>query len=223
MPPEKESKKTIMLKWIFFDFDGTLVNSIPHLYNAYAEFLNFFDCPASPEEFSTINGPSLKEIIDILYKNHSLKEDKKYLYAHYDSLIKHAYTSKITPFADSEPTLKVLKKLGFLIALSTSSHRAYVEKFIEHNSWQTYFKHCIFADDVLHGKPDPEIYLLTLEKTAAKPEEVLVVEDSHNGIQSAKKAGLSAIHIVRNNQEKKYTVPYITSLKDIFSVMETYI
>lgn len=217
----KEFKKMIMLKWLFFDFDGTLANSIPHLYNIYAEFLNYFDRPASQEEFASINGPSLKEIIDILAKNHSLKEDKKILYTKYDLLIKHAYASDITPFTDSEPILRELKKLGFCIALSTSSHRTYVEKFIEHNSWQTYFKHCIFADDISHGKPDPEIYLLTLEKTAAKPEEVLVIEDSHNGILSAQQAGLSALQIVRNNHEKQYTTPYITSLKDIFLVIES--
>lgn len=45
--------------------------------------------------------------------------------------------------------------------------------------------------DVVNGKPDPEIYLKTITKLGLKPNECLVVEDNDNGIRAARAAGAS--------------------------------
>jgi HAD superfamily hydrolase (TIGR01509 family) len=52
------------------------------------------------------------------------------------------------------------------------------------------FEFVLAGDIVSKKKPDPEIYLLALEKTGLKPEECIVIEDSRNGVISAKKAGM---------------------------------
>jgi HAD superfamily hydrolase (TIGR01509 family) len=52
----------------------------------------------------------------------------------------------------------------------------------------------VFAGDMVHKKkPDPEIYLLAIEKTKLSAENCLVVEDSRNGILAAKRAGISVL------------------------------
>jgi HAD superfamily hydrolase (TIGR01509 family) len=52
------------------------------------------------------------------------------------------------------------------------------------------FEFVLAGDIVSKKKPDPAIYLLALEKTGLKPEECIVIEDSRNGVLSAKKAGM---------------------------------
>jgi beta-phosphoglucomutase-like phosphatase (HAD superfamily) len=52
------------------------------------------------------------------------------------------------------------------------------------------FEFVLAGDIVSKKKPDPEIYLLALEKTGLKPEECIVIEDSRNGVISAKEAGM---------------------------------
>jgi HAD superfamily hydrolase (TIGR01509 family) len=55
------------------------------------------------------------------------------------------------------------------------------------------FRFVLAGDVVRKKKPDPEIYLLALQKTGLAPSECLVVEDSANGIRAAKAAGIPVL------------------------------
>lgn len=52
----------------------------------------------------------------------------------------------------------------------------------------------VFGDQVKNGKPDPEIYLLVLERLNVVPEKVVVFEDSKSGVEAAKSAGIERIY-----------------------------
>jgi beta-phosphoglucomutase-like phosphatase (HAD superfamily) len=56
---------------------------------------------------------------------------------------------------------------------------------------------------VSHKKPDPEIYNLALTRTGLKPDEVMVVEDSKNGVLAAKAAGTHVIVTTNSYTEKE--------------------
>ncbi len=55
------------------------------------------------------------------------------------------------------------------------------------------FEFVLAGDVVSKKKPDPEIYLLALDRTGLSPDECIVMEDSRNGILAAKAAGLRAV------------------------------
>jgi len=59
------------------------------------------------------------------------------------------------------------------------------------------------GDVVAHKKPAPDIYLLALEKLGVDPAEVLVVEDSRNGLEAADAAGLRCVVTVNGYTEKE--------------------
>jgi beta-phosphoglucomutase-like phosphatase (HAD superfamily) len=62
----------------------------------------------------------------------------------------------------------------------------------------------VLAGDVVSKKkPDPEIYLLALEKTGLHPEEAIVIEDSQNGIAAAKAAGMVVVATTNFYTEKE--------------------
>jgi beta-phosphoglucomutase-like phosphatase (HAD superfamily) len=56
---------------------------------------------------------------------------------------------------------------------------------------------------VKHGKPDPEIYLLTAEKLGVKPCDCIVFEDSIAGIQSALSAGMRVIGVATTHKSEE--------------------
>ena len=58
-----------------------------------------------------------------------------------------------------------------------------------------YFDVVVTGNDITHGKPHPEPYLKTAEKIGYSPLQCLVIEDSTNGIRSAKAAGCRAVGI----------------------------
>jgi HAD superfamily hydrolase (TIGR01509 family) len=66
---------------------------------------------------------------------------------------------------------------------------------LENASLLSYLDVVLTNEDVVHAKPDPEIYLRACELLGLSPVEVLVVEDNVNGIRAAKAAGCSVIEV----------------------------
>jgi len=76
----------------------------------------------------------------------------------------------------------------------------------------------VLAGDVVsRKKPDPEIYLLALEKTGLSPDQCIVIEDSHNGLLAAKAAGLRSVattNVYTENEDLSAASIVVTSLGD---------
>lgn len=82
---------------------------------------------------------------------------------------------------------------NYRLALTTSSTYEEAHTIIDLLKLRDYFEVVVTAMDVNKGKPHPEPYLLTAEKLGTKPQECLVIEDSENGVRSAKAAGMHCI------------------------------
>ena len=79
------------------------------------------------------------------------------------------------------------------------------------------FEFVLAGDVVKKKKPNPDIYLLALEKSGLSPDECIVVEDSRNGILAAKAAGLRALattNIYTENEDLSDASIVVTSLGD---------
>ena len=81
----------------------------------------------------------------------------------------------------------------FKTGLATMSHCTQAHLILRILDILYEFDFVATRDDVNSGKPDPEIYLLALEKSGLKPEECIVIEDSRNGVLAAKGAGMSVV------------------------------
>ncbi|MDQ8199322.1 HAD family phosphatase [Pelagicoccus enzymogenes] len=80
-------------------------------------------------------------------------------------------------------------------ALATSSSFRYASKKLEHHDLLKCFDATVTGDQVSNGKPHPEPYLLAAEKLGLSPARCIAFEDSVNGIQSAKSAGMYTVLI----------------------------
>ena len=79
------------------------------------------------------------------------------------------------------------------------------------------FEFVLAGDVVSKKKPDPEIYLLALEKIGLKPQQCLVIEDSRNGILAAKAADLYVVattSVYTENEDLSDAEIVVTSLGD---------
>jgi len=100
------------------------------------------------------------------------------------------------------PLIKELYK-DYTLALTSSSTFDEVQLVMDQLRLKKYFKVIVTSKDVKHGKPNPEPYLLTAKKLNVKSENCLVIEDSKNGIQSAKKAGMVCVAIPNTEDSSK--------------------
>jgi HAD superfamily hydrolase (TIGR01509 family) len=96
----------------------------------------------------------------------------------------------------AEETLEALGR-HFSMAIVTTSKRKDFELIHRNRSIVKYMDFVLTVEDYSHAKPDPEPYLVALQKFGAVPDEALVIEDSGRGLKSAVAAGIDCI-IVEN-------------------------
>jgi len=175
------------------DLDGTLAHSIPAMRAAYANFLKRFGIQDTDAEFQELNGPSLREIVDILKHRYNLSNDPHALLRGYTADIAAAYTDTVQPMPGAHAMLRELKAMGLTLILVTANVRAIASGFIAAQGWDALFDAAVFGDDVTHAKPAPHIYLAALERARAHAAHTAALEDSPNGVRSAAAAGLLPI------------------------------
>jgi HAD superfamily hydrolase (TIGR01509 family) len=80
-------------------------------------------------------------------------------------------------------------------AVATSGTRDYVDYILTRLNLKDRFRFILTADDIQHGKPDPEVYLLAAQRLGVLPAEMLVLEDSANGCRAAVAAGAFTVAV----------------------------
>ena len=91
--------------------------------------------------------------------------------------------------------LQYFQKNEVHLAVASSSSKEQIESNLEIAGIRTYFEEIVSGNEVAHGKPAPEIFILAAEKIGCRPEECYVFEDSANGIVAGDAAGCKTILI----------------------------
>ncbi len=100
------------------------------------------------------------------------------------------------PFKSGAPDiLYALKEQGIKIALVTSSGRKLVDRYLQMSGLEGVFDVIMTGEQVMHGKPDPEIFLIAAQKLGISPEHCMVVEDSPNGVRAGHAAGMYTVMV----------------------------
>lgn len=133
------------------------------------------------------------------------KRFKKKLDIDKSVLQKSKFYLKLFPqYKKSYPgVIKLIKNLhlAYTLALTSSSSRAEVNLILKVFLLKKYFSVTVSANDISHGKPHPEPYLLTAQKLKIPPDACMAIEDSPSGIISAKKAGMKCIAITTTHSK----------------------
>ena len=121
--------------------------------------------------------------------------------------------------------LEYLKKENYLIAIASSSEKTRILWYLDCAKInKNMFKVIVSGEDILNGKPDPDIFIKTCKLLNILPEESLVLEDSANGVLSSSRANCDVIWIpdivdlpddIKNNITKK-----LDSLLDVIEYLE---
>jgi HAD superfamily hydrolase (TIGR01509 family) len=89
--------------------------------------------------------------------------------------------------------MQEVNDLGLVLGICTTSDERAARAIAYKILAGIRFDFVLAGDIVKKKKPDPEIYLLALEKSGLKAEECVVIEDSHNGVAAGKAAGLHVV------------------------------
>jgi len=180
------------MKAVIFDMDGVIIDSEPLHLKVEREIVEEFGGKLSDEEYEEFVGTSDYHLWSSLKKRYNLKPSVEELIA----LKKQRFAEnidKVKLVDDFFDFMLELYNRQYLLALASSNNRKIIDMVIEKFKLNKYIKTSISGEEVLKGKPNPEIFLKAAKKLKVHPGNCLVIEDSHAGVQAAKAAGMKCI------------------------------
>ena len=185
-----------MIKLVIFDVDGTLVDSESVYVKAAIKNM----------EVNGYNIP-MSVIMGIIGQNRvasrKLIESSQDESFDYDKYIKD-YEKIRSEFIKNEPLklkkgalniLNYCKEHDIKMAIATSTYREKQVKVLTNLGIIDYFDYMVFGDEIKNSKPAPDIYLKVYEHYNLDKDEMIIYEDSNNGILSGYNAGIKVVYI----------------------------
>ncbi len=186
-----------MIKAVIFDMDGVLIDAKDWHYESLNRALKHFGQEINRyEHLVTFDGLPTKKKLEMLSMEGRIP---KGLHKFIDAL-KQAYTmeiiyNKCKPVFHHQYALSKLKNEGYEIAVCSNSIRKTIEVMMEKSSLAQYLSFFLSNQDVVKGKPDPEIYNKAIERLGLTPQQCLIVEDNENGVKAAKASGAHLLKV----------------------------
>jgi len=174
-----------MIKAILFDLDGTIIDTNELILTSFNYVLNnYLGLNIRKEEIVESFGIPLKDVMD-----HYAKERAEELVDEYIRYSLESHDKYIKSYDHVEEGLLKLKNKGFKLAIVTSKRRGTALRGLNCFDLEKYFDVIITPEDSKKHKPDGEPVLKACEVLKVKPEETIMVGDSHNDILCGKNAG----------------------------------
>ena len=178
-----------------FDFDGTIVDSMPLHYQAWCDILAKWNCGFPEESFYAWAGMPISKIVAMLNQKYGLSMPV-------DDIVQEKEKVYLGLLPQIRPIPGVLHhiedKLGKLpLAVVSGSPRASIVATLQALNLLSRFNVIVGAEDYTQGKPHPEPFLLAAKRLNVAPRKCLVFEDADLGIESARAAGMAWVKVLR--------------------------
>lgn len=180
------------IKAIIFDLDGVIIDSVNCEFKAYKEALKETGFEISLNDFLKARGGTSIELLARIAKAKQVKFDLEKVTKRKNSIYK-TNLHRVKPYREMVEFIKRIKDCKLGVASSGSIET--INPILKNIGIKNLFDAIIASEDITHGKPNPEIFLLAAKKLKAKPSECLVFEDSKEGISAAIAAGMKVVAI----------------------------
>ena len=186
------------LKAVLFDMDGVLFDSMPNHAYAWSHAMTGFGLEMSPEEAYLHEGRTGSDTINILAQRQwgrdATEEEKQTIYKAKSELFNQRPEAQQMPYAHE--VLKKVKACGLTPIVVTGSGQLSLIDRLNLNFPGMFRKELMVTSfDVKNGKPNPEPYLMGMQKGGIEQRQGVVVENAPLGVQAAKAAGLFTIAV----------------------------
>ena len=180
-----------MIKNIIFDFDGVLVDSEILIAKAFAKYIQNFGQEVDEKEFASYAGKKTVQVIDILSKKYSIKDQEKFFRDIMD-IASNIYKKELTTVKGAYDFVSNLKLNMFIGSNSMKERiieglqRVKLDKYFQSNKVYSF-------DQVDNPKPDPDVYLKAIQDNNLIKTETIIIEDSAVGVMAGVAADVKVI------------------------------
>jgi beta-phosphoglucomutase family hydrolase len=189
------------MKWgAIFDWDGVIIDSSAHHEESWERLATETGRSLPPGHFKRGFGMKNEKIIPDLLgwssdpdEIHRLSLRKEELYR---EIVKEW---GIAPLPGVLDWLDRLRDQEIPCAIGSSTHRLNIEIGLSILGFRERFASVVTAEDVRHGKPDPEVFLTAAARIGVAPQRCVVFEDALVGIEAAHRGGMQVVAVATTN------------------------
>lgn len=183
-------------KAVIFDMDGVIFDSECLVLTSWKEVGKKYGFPIDEELFYLCVGVNAVETKQIFLRHYGQdfpydeykKEASAWYHERFDG-------GRLPMKPGIRELLSYLKEKGYKIGLASSTRQVTVTQEITDAGLLSYFDNLTCGDMLKKSKPEPDIFLMACDALSVKPEDVVVIEDSYNGIRAANRAGTTPVMV----------------------------
>ena len=185
-------------KAALIDMDGVLYDSMPNHTEAWYRTISAIGIPCDRDEFYLFEGMTRRSTINILfnraYGHDATEEVSRQLY---DEKIKQFNRLPApSPMPGAAEMLQALQRNNIRPVLVTGSSQGQLLERLQKDYPGVFVEpYRITGEDVKHGKPHPEPYLMGLKRAGAAPHEAIVIENAPLGVKAGAAAGIFTVAV----------------------------
>jgi beta-phosphoglucomutase family hydrolase len=179
-----------------FDWDGVIIDSSRQHEKSWELLAAEENRPLPPDHFKRSFGMKNEKIIPELLRWTSDPQEIRRLSLRKEALYREIVRAEgIAPLAGVVGWLNRLRDASVPCAIASSTHRENITCTLGVLGLEKFFAAIVSAEDVTHGKPDPEVFLMAARKIGVPAKRCVVFEDAHVGIEAARAAGMKVIGV----------------------------
>lgn len=195
---QQHNTASLHIKAALIDMDGVLYDSMPNHTEAWYRTISALGIPCNRDEFYLFEGMTRRDTINILFNRaygHDAPEDiSKQLY---NEKVRHFCTLPAPlPMPGAAQTLQALQRHHIQPVLVTGSSQGQLLERLQKDYPGVFVEpYRITGEDVKHGKPHPEPYLMGLKRAGVAPYEAIVIENAPLGVKAGAAAGIFTVAV----------------------------
>jgi len=183
-----------------FDMDGVLIDSEPTYKVINTSLFNHLGFEVDDALYETFIGLGVFKMWNILKEKFNLpKSLDHYVELDEEWKYKNFQEYDMDAIHGVENLILMLKRKGVNIAVASSSQRRTINTLLTKANLLKHFPVICSGDEIVNGKPAPDIFLKAASKIGAEPKRCIVIEDSKNGVLGANAANMLSLAYVNPN------------------------
>ncbi|MEM7008630.1 MAG: HAD family phosphatase [Thermodesulfobacteriota bacterium] len=184
-----------MIKAVIFDMDGVMIDSEPLWEKTERILLKRRGIEYTADYRDQIVGLNQNDSGKLLVETFNLKDSVEEIIDERVVILTGIYEEELEVVKELIPLLNQLQDLDYKLAVASSSPLRVINFVLDMFSLHQYFPVVVSGECTDDGKPHPAIYLHTAKRLEIDPSECVAIEDSINGVKSAKAAGMHCIAV----------------------------
>ena len=205
---------------IFFDMDGTLIDSNGVWLQVDHDFLGRRGLQVT-EEYSYVVGHSIFPVAAQFTKDYyGLPDTPQSIMDEWQAMAREAYAKTIPLKPGAQALLDKLRGEGRPMALLTAGLPTLAKAAVERHGLESYFQGLFFAQDTGLEKRDPQVYRLAAERFGAPCGGCVLLEDAPHNCAAAKRVGFRVVGVYDDFYAKQWDLVVENSTLAVKSLTE---